>query len=107
MPNGTKTTPEFRVDCAMCGSTSFSATTNTLQELVDIVALHLRQDDHKDYLAKNAKARKYMAILEKHPNDPKTILSSPLFMWAIERLRPFTEIRRVAKTAPFPSLTPD
>ena len=86
----------------MCGGNSFSATTNTLRELVDIVATHLSHEDHKHYLATHSKARKYMAILEKHPNDPETILSSPLFSWAIQGLEPFTEICRLAKIPPFP-----
>jgi len=90
----------------MCGGKSFSATTNTLKELVEVVALHIDQDDHKKYFASHQKAaKKYQSRLEKRPITADVILSTPLFTWTITGLQPFTEIRRQAKIKPFPKLT--
>lgn len=104
MPNKVLPAPEFHVDCVMCGGTSFSATTNTLKELVEIVARHLEYDDHKEYFAKHPEAKKYQSDLEKHPVPARIILESPLFSWAILGLDPFTTIQKLAKIPPFPKI---
>jgi hypothetical protein len=87
----------------MCGGNSFSATTNTLAELVEIVRAHLEREDHKQYFARHQEdAKKYRSSLEKRPIKTETILSSPMFSWSIAGLDPFTEICRLAKIPPFP-----
>ncbi len=99
MPNGTQK-PEFHIDCVWCGG-SFSATADTLRDLVEMVELHIKQmkandEPHKEYLAKHPNA--------KLPNTIPEILSSPAFKWAIERLVPFNEIFELFKISPFPPI---
>jgi hypothetical protein len=105
--------PEFYVECAMCGGTSFSATADTLKEIVEIVAVHLRQvkdakyEPHKEYFAKHPGAKREMENLEKpHPDSAQEILTSPFFIWAIQRLQPFTKIYELFQISPFPLVQP-
>ena len=99
--------PEFIVNCLMCNHSSFAATADTLEELVQLVNLHIRQatakdyKTHKEYLEKNADARAEMAGLLHHDNT-RAILASKLFKWSIAKLAPFDKILEVEKIAPFP-----
>ncbi len=93
----------------MCGHDSFSATADTLQELVEIVSLHIRQvkaknyAPHDQYFKDHPGTKNLMPGLEV-PENTRAILASDLFSWSIERLVPFNEILKVAKVKPFPHL---
>lgn len=96
--------PEFHVECAMCDQ-SFSATADTLEELVEIVALHLRQvkdqgeKPHDGYLQKH-KGEEYRAstILKHYEDGPSAILDSPGFRWDIQRLVPYNKVFDIVGT---------
>src|SRR5713226_4656413 len=93
--------PEYRVSCVMCNQ-SFSATADTLAELVDIVALHLRRAEAKDYephQAYNAYLKDHAdekeeleTFLAKYRLDKSEIVRSKLFRWDILRLVPYVRI---------------
>jgi hypothetical protein len=84
----------------MCGGTrSFSATADTLKQLVEIVDLHLRQtkgasyESHSIYLNNHPQMKKHLPDPgKKYPDNAAEILSSPLFSWAIQKLEPFNKI---------------
>ncbi len=102
--------PEFKVYCVMCNHNSFAATADSLEELVQLVNLHIRQvkdrgyKAHQEYFDKHTGTREKMPSLEL-PDNTRAILASELFKWSIERLVPFDTIVKVAKIPPFPSLT--
>jgi len=90
--------PEFTVQCTMC-ETSFSATADHLKELVAIVELHLREAknlEHKEFITKHGESD--------YPKSHFDILSSPYFMWGINRLVPFNKIFELFKVHPTPTL---
>jgi len=90
----------------MCNQ-SFSATADTLAELVDIVALHLQRAEAKDYEPHQA----YNAYLKDHADekeeletflvkyrlDKSEIVRSKLFRWDVLRLVPYIEIFKVVE----------
>ncbi len=93
--------PEYRVNCVMC-ETSFTATADTLDELVDVVATHLRymkdQEDkpHHAYLKKHTgEDNRSATLLKKYPMDKSAILNSKGFSWDIIKLVPYTLIHKV------------
>lgn len=84
---------------------SFSATADTLKELVDIVALHLKEmerhhdEAHHNFLEHHSKDEySSSAILKDYHEHPSAILKSDAFRWDIQRLVPFNEIFDVIKT---------
>ena len=88
----------------MCND-SFSATADTLKELVDIVALHLREMErlsdrpHHNFLEHHSKSEySASAILKDYHEHPSAILNNDGFRWDIQRLVPFNEIFEVIKT---------
>ena len=90
----------------MC-STSFSATADTLKELVEIVGLHLKLEAHTEYVNNYPLEATQVANLRNHHDSAEEILSSNKFVWSIDRLSPFTKkIRAVSKIPPFPPLEP-
>lgn len=98
--------PEFQVSCLMC-STSFSATADTLKELVEIVGLHLKLEAHLEYVNNYPTEATHVADLRKNHNNAERILSSNKFVWSIDGLSPFTKrIREVSEIPPFPPLEP-
>src|SRR6266849_3869050 len=74
--------PEFHVNCLMCGG-SFSATADTLDELVHAVECHLKymQSHHEPHHEKRTRGR--------YPHGRREILASRWFSWDILSLRPF------------------
>lgn len=91
----------------MCNHSSFSATADTLEELVQLVNLHIRQataknyETHKEYFERNQDAKAELPGLLHHDNT-RAILSSKLFKWSIAKLAPFDKILEVEKIPPFP-----
>ncbi len=101
--NGFLPDPEFSASCVMCGPDSFSATADTLEELVRIVAVHLEymRTHHEEYLHSHNGVKLPEG---KYPENIPEILSSPLFQWAILRLVPFNKIFTLFKITPYPPL---
>ena len=100
----TMSSPEFQVNCLMCEG-SFTATADTLKELVDLVATHLRyakdeQDKpHLAYLAKHTgEDNRAATLLKRYPMDPSAILKSKGFGWNILKLVPYNKIFEVVET---------
>lgn len=96
----------------MCGGDSFSATADTLKQLVEIVDLHLRQtggrvyEAHKKYLdAHKEMSHELPSHGKKYPDDASEILQSKLFVWKIQKLQPFNQIFDLFKIQP-PLLQP-
>lgn len=91
----------------MCNHSSFAATADTLEELVQLVNLHIRQATaknyatHKEYFKKYPDAEAEMPGLL-HPDNTRAILASKLFKWSIAKLAPFNKILEVEKISPFP-----
>ncbi len=96
MPNNTPLLPEFKVDCLMCPS-SFSATADSLDELVSIVDLHLQlakgehdKHEHEEHCRHSSEGVDY-----KYPiGDRKGILSDKHYKWTISRLVPFNSLQK-------------
>ncbi len=89
---------------------SFSATADTLGELVEIVAVHLRRVEEQDnkphatYFKKHREEEDLLeALLARYRHDPSEIVRSKLFSWDILSLVPYTEIFEVVKI-PLPTL---
>jgi predicted small metal-binding protein len=106
-PNPILPNPEFTVNCLMCNHSSFAATADTLEELVKIVNIHIREareknyETHKEYFKNYADAEAEMPGLLHHDNT-RAILESKLFKWSIAKLAPFDKILEVEKIPPFP-----
>ncbi len=83
--------PEFHVDCEMCGD-SFSATADTLDELVHQVECHLKymQSHHEPNHEKKTRGV--------YPHGKKEILASRWFSWDILELRPFNALSKTCAT---------
>jgi hypothetical protein len=91
----------------MCDQ-SFSATADSLGELVDIVALHLQlaEDEkyephlaYRAYLKQHSDEKKELeALLERYHVDKTEIVRSKLFRWDILRLVPYTRILKEVRT---------
>ena len=83
--------PEYQVQCAMCQD-SFSATADTLEELVKIVQVHL--EDMKQSHDHNHQKSPY-------PSTKDEILDSNFFRWNVLRLQPFNNLSEAcAKIGP-------
>ncbi len=103
MTNGKSYDPEYRVNCLMCNQ-SFSATADTLGELVEIVAVHLRRVEeldnmpHEAYFKKNPEEKELLeTLLARYHNDPSEIVRSKFFSWDVLRLVPYIRIFEVVK----------
>jgi hypothetical protein len=94
----------------MCNHNSFSATADTLTEVVALVDLHIRQQkdtgypSHKEYFLEHPGTQEHMTELEISDNT-KAILDSPFFAWTIAGLVGFDKIVELAKIPPFPQLS--
>jgi len=87
----------------MCNQ-SFSATTDTLAELVEIVAVHLRRVEeqhnkpHEVYFKKHPEEKELLeTLLARYRNDPSEIVRSKFFSWDVLRLVPYIRIFDVVK----------
>ena len=92
----------------MCNQ-SFSATADSLAELIQIVALHLEQAEDPDYEPhmvfranlekqtgeKAEQKREMEMLLANYSTDPSEIVRSTFFSWDILRLVPYTKILEI------------
>jgi hypothetical protein len=77
--------PEKKVDCLMCGG-SFSATADTLDEVVHLVECHLKDMERYHEPLHEKKTR------GAYPHGKKEILASRWFSWDILGLVPFNAL---------------
>ncbi len=88
--------PEYKVMCAMCQG-SFSATADTLPELLNLVKVHIREMEKKgDVNHQNARFLR----------TDNEILDSVDFKWEVQEIRPFTNLKLACAQLPPSSSSP-
>jgi hypothetical protein len=83
---------EYGVDCVMCPK-SFSATTDTLNELVQLARVHVH--DMKKSEDKNHKPGR-----GGYPETKDEILRSKWFAWTVSGINPYTKLKEACRQIP-------